>query len=388
MQRRTEPVQRKTILFGVTDASSLQLLGTLPALMAESGWSVHTVSSCGSLGDMTPPPNTQHHKIKMSRRPSLLSDLVAFVRWCLTLRAIRPDVVSIGTPKASLLGLTASWICGVPIRVYLLRGLRLETERSALRLVLQVAEFATSASATNVIAVSQSLAKAYTELQICNPTKITVLGMGSSHGVDLARFHPNRAQLPDLGFTWQKSSDHEKLPVLGFVGRFSDDKGANTLLTCRRNLLAQGIDHQFVMIGQIESARSVYLQLSDVGQPATWLGNIRNVEDYYQLFDVLLLPTKREGFPNVALEASASGIPVVTTTATGARDAVVDRETGLVVPVGDDAAFSRAVALLLRNKLFRQKLGRAGVLWVSKHYNSTMVERNHLNFYEKLLRES
>src|ERR1039458_7732921 len=64
--------------------------------------------------------------------------------------------------------------------------------------------------------------------------------------------------------------------------------------------------------------------------------------------DVMVLPTWREGFPNVVLEAAATGIPVVTTQSTGSRDSVVPEVTGLLIPPGYPEAISEAVLKLLR----------------------------------------
>ena len=97
-------------------------------------------------------------------------------------------------------------------------------------------------------------------------------------------------------------------------------------------------------------------------------GFVADTAPYYRAMDVLVLPTWREGFPNAVLEAAATGIPVVTTECTGARDAVVPEVTGLLIPPGYPEAIYEAVIKLLRDPERRQRMGRAARAWVLEHY--------------------
>ena len=103
--------------------------------------------------------------------------------------------------------------------------------------------------------------------------------------------------------------------------------------------------------------------------------------------DVLVLPTYREGFPTVLLEAAALGIPIVTTDATGACDAVLNGVTGLTVRVGDSEGLREAVARLLRDPALRETMGRAGRHWVSDHFSQQQVWQLQLKEYRRLARQ-
>jgi glycosyltransferase involved in cell wall biosynthesis len=89
--------------------------------------------------------------------------------------------------------------------------------------------------------------------------------------------------------------------------------------------------------------------------------------------DLMVLPTWREGFPNAILEAAATGIPVITTLSTGARDAVVPEVTGLLIPPGYPEAIVEAVLNLLRDPERRFSMGRAARAWVTEHYSEERV---------------
>ncbi len=377
----TVPVR---IVLGVTIAESLKLLGPLPQSLSDAGWEVHLVSNPVGETQVEIPTDVSLHSIPMVRRPSIAKDLLSLLRWIKLLSRVRPTIVSVGTPKASMLGIFAAWVLQVPRRVYVLRGLRLETTRGPSRWVLKFFERITAGCSTHVLAVSDSLASKYVELGLCAERKITVIGSGSSHGVNIARFssQPRRkveAKRAQLGLA-------PGLPVLGFVGRFSKDKGAEEILATRKELVKNGIDHEILVVGPVEDSPLVLEELNTLGRHVKHVGEVSNVEDFYPLMTLLLLPTKREGFPNVVLEAAAAGIPTVTTTATGAVDSVVQGKTGLLVDTGADRDFALAVRNLIRRPTKINELRIAACKRVHMDFDEREVIRALATYYTNLLR--
>jgi glycosyltransferase involved in cell wall biosynthesis len=102
--------------------------------------------------------------------------------------------------------------------------------------------------------------------------------------------------------------------------------------------------------------------------------------------DLMVLPTWREGFPNVVLEAAASALPVITTLCTGSRDSVVPEVTGLLIPPGYPEAISEAVLKLLRDPARLGRMGVAARAWVCKHYADDRVLSLATSFYTSLLK--
>ena len=257
----TPRTNRNTVLFGVTSSQSLKLLGDIPSAMVKLGWDVHVVS--GDISSNIPEvlSLTKLHHLPMVRNPSPVNDIISLVRWVFLLRTTKPRIVVIGTPKASLVGLFASFICKVPIRVYHLRGLRLQTASGLSRYLLTFFEFLTSKLATSVLAVSPSLKREYCLLGLSPPNKVIVLGLGSSHGVDIVRFNPlSRSSSGPLDAHIQRAVE-EGVPILGFVGRFSKDKGARELLHLKRVLFESQTRHILLVIGPLEDGEDILRQL-------------------------------------------------------------------------------------------------------------------------------
>lgn len=350
--------------------------------MLEQGWEVHI--ACDITGQEPHPDldGIQIHSLPMERNPSLLRDIVSFFLWYALLRQVRPHILAVGTPKASLLGLVSALLARVPLRVYQLRGLRLQTESGPKRWLLHILEKVTSQCATHIVAVSESLRSEYIRSNLSGKKNVTVLGFGSSHGVDTDYFHPDRWAdwvLPDQH---KIGARRTAVLTLGFVGRLSSDKGAEDLLWCHRILQERGIDHRLLIIGPNEADDAIQEQLKS--DYITVVGSVPNVAPYYSLIDLLVLPTRREGFPNVVLEAAASGIPTVTTSATGAIDSVLNDETGVIVPVGDREALASAVESLLLDHQLRRKYGQNARTWAITHFEAGSVTSSHANFLLEL----
>jgi len=370
------------IVLAVTVSQSIKLFGRLPYLLNENGWEVHVVSGPGSESKEFGDSKVLHHELLMKREPSLLRDVIALFRWVDLMRKINPDVLFVGTPKASFLALLAGKLTRVPSRVYGLWGLRLETTAGLGRKVLAEFERAASAAATDVLAVSRSLADKYLEFRLCKSTKILVIGKGSSHGVDTERFTP--AIFESTRPLAQKIGLAEGVPVLGFVGRFSRDKGADSLLATRMLLSEKNIDHELLVVGSVEGETDVLDKLNNFDRRIKHVGVVTDVERYFKLMDVLLLPTRREGFPNVVLEAAASGVPAVTTDATGAVDSVVNGVTGITVPLESSKYFSEAVFGLLCNPDSIKRLGSSARARAVADFGEAAVLSGIMEFLEKL----
>jgi glycosyltransferase involved in cell wall biosynthesis len=306
------------------------------------------------------------------------------VRLWRVLGACRPDVVEFSTPKAGLLGSLAAWMRRVPHRVYLLRGLKLETAHGVKRRILLAALRLAAACAHVVVCNSDSLRACALSLGVAPERKLVLLGPGSSHGVDTIRFSPGPTDVRErLGL-------RQCVPVIGFVGRLTRDKGVPELVEAFELIRIAEPSARLLLVGwfdESEDATDPALRARIAAHPGICCtGFVSETAPCYRAMDLLVLPTKREGFPNVVLEASACGIPVATTNATGARDSVRHEVTGLLIPPGSPEAIADAVLALLRNPMRCRQMGRAARAWVCEHFKTGRVLEHHVDFYAEMLR--
>jgi glycosyltransferase involved in cell wall biosynthesis len=270
-------------------------------------------------------------------------DLRVLSRLVRSLRALRPDVIVYATPKAGLLGGIAAWLLRIPVRVYQLWGLRFESVAGAQRYTLKMLERLTARASTHVVANSRSLADEASKHRIA--PNIDVLGPGSSHGVDVDRFSPEAEGIPDLDpATKAFLAAHTDGSIVIFVGRVHRDKGIDTLISALDLLRDSERSMRAIIIGRLESGElEAYLETAQQRLALHIVGWVDDTRPYLLAADVLCLPTLREGFPNVVLEAAAMRTPAVVSNATGAIDSVIDGVTGRVFPVGDARELARTI---------------------------------------------
>ena len=344
------------VLYGITvpESAATLLRGQL-TWFREQGWDVHLATSPGSLLDVVAErEKIVVHPLPMERETSPLRDLVALVRWIVLLVRLRPDVLNVGTPKAGLLGTIAGWLTRVPRRVYVMRGLRLEETSGLQRRILWLAERLTILLATDVVCVSHSLRDEARALGLLPRNHAVVIGHGSSNGVNPDRWRFDDADPVATRAGWGVRPDEL---VVGFVGRIAFAKGVQDLLRALGEL--DGLPVRGLLVGPVEdeALRSAITALGDrVVSRDGWTSDLDHV---YAAIDVLCLPTRKEGFPNVVLEAALAEVPAITTTATGSRDSVVPGVTGWLVEPGNVGQLADAIRTCAEDREGVRAAGRA-----------------------------
>jgi glycosyltransferase involved in cell wall biosynthesis len=196
-------------------------------------------------------------------------------------------------------------------------------------------------------------------------------------GVDCERFRPSPGE------------DPAAVPVVAFVGRLLRSKGAGDFVAAARRLRERGVEARFVLVGESDAGNPDAVPAGEIegwrkqGFVEVW-GFRDDVADVYRRSSIVCLPTVyREGVPTVLLEAAACGKPVVATDMPGCREAVADGDSGLLVPPGDVAALSEALAKLLADPSLRLRMGESGRRRAIERFDVRKVVAATLEVYRR-----
>lgn len=350
----------------------------------EQGCVVHTVSAPDPEADVL--YEREHvarvHSVPMSRSISPLADLRALWRLYRIFRREKFPLVHASTPKGGLLGMLAAWLARVPVRIFTYRGWPTSQKRGLKRSLLLLTDRISFACSTHATAIAHSLADELVAAGMVKRQKLRVIHHGSSNGIDARRFVRNgpAAQAPKRR-EWEIPADGI---VIGFVGRLVRDKGVVELAEAWQRIREKHPRAYLLLVGTPEP--------QDPPPPeiiATWEADERvrmpgwmnDVCPAYEAMDLLVLPTYREGFGNVLLEANCYELPVIASDISGCQDAVAPGVSGLLVTPRDPVALAEALDQLLGEAALRTRLGKQGRARVEADFQPADIWRGYWDLY-------
>jgi len=379
------------LIFAVNSAIALNFLQGQPEYFQEKGFDVTVLCPPRRRGEweVPRPSSVPVVEVPMEREIAPLRDFASLWRLCRTVRKLSPAVTNVGTPKAGLLGGLAAWLNRVPCRFYTLHGLRFETTKGLRRRLLINIERLTCRFAHRVVCVSNSVREKAIAYRLANAERLFVLGSGSCNGLDASRFAATPDKLRSAADLRRQLRIPAQAPVVLFVGRLTRDKGIPELVKAFSQLEEQFPELRLVLAGCFEDGDPLPVDIRravEVHPRVIFAGAVQNIDIYYAMADVVVLPSHREGLPTVVLEAQAAGKPVIGASATGIVDVVRHEETGLLFPIGDVAALSAAMARLITDQALAHRLAVAGQEQVIRNFGQEQIWEALYREYLAILR--
>lgn len=344
------------------DGSLRHLLLNQLRRFQEAGFSVYGLSALGPYVKDLEQAGIRHLAIPaFTRRMSLRDDLRALCQLARTMRRERFTIIHTHTVKGGLLGQYAALCARVPIRVHTIHGLYFPghmklNHRWAYvmmeRVTMRFSHYNFSQNPEDVQVAVQE--------RICPIDRIECIG----NGIDLTVFDPRRYSAErrrEIRGSLGLDDDHI---VVGMVGRFLVEKGYLEMFEAVQHIKRVAPSARFLFIGGLEPQKSDRLEPSlirqmHIDEVGRFLGFREDIVDLYAAMDVFVLPSHREGFPRVTMEASGMGLPCVATDIRGCRQTVEDGVTGHLVPVRDARRLAQALLDLIQDPSQRRRFGEA-----------------------------
>jgi glycosyltransferase involved in cell wall biosynthesis len=318
--------------------------------------------------------------LAIARNVSLVSDFSCLIKLIKIFLKQDFSAVHSVTPKAGLLAMLAAWIVCVPLRIHTFTGQVWVTKRGIKRFLLKRFDCLIAFLTTHNIGDSPSQRQFLIDEKVMCSTKSIVFAKGSISGVDVAKFKPNK-QVGD-SLRQQLNIPNEAMVFL-FIGRLTIDKGLLDLAQAFKYLNA--VSAYLLFVGPDEQNLQTEL-INIVGkdsQNVQFVGHTTTPETYMAAADVLCLPSYREGFGSVVIEAAAAGIPAIVSRIYGLTDAVIEGETGLLHEPHDINTIKSCMEKMMQNQTLRLKLGKQARARALEDFDSNQVTQEWVNFYRE-----
>lgn len=327
--------------------------------------------------------------VPMARKIAPFSDLKSLFELIRVFRKERPDMVHSITPKAGLLSMMAAKWTRVPVRIHTFTGLIFPYEKGWKRRLLMTTDRLTASCATHVIPEGVGIRDDLIRFRITRKP-LRVLGNGNVRGIDLSHYVRteklsrraadlrNIYDIPDDGFAFV------------FVGRLDRDKGIDELVQAFRMLEKEYPNVHLFLVGAeepegksiLDETKEIIAQDDHIHLSDGWQADVR---PWYAAADALVHPSRREGFPNVVIEAGAMGLASIVTDINGSREIVKDGQNGTIVPAQDPEALYGAMKDFLEHPEKVQEMA-AAARDLSKRYEQKYVRQCLDVFYREVLR--
>jgi glycosyltransferase involved in cell wall biosynthesis len=369
---------KKIIIISTVPISLAFLIKGLPKYLSRF-YDVKLVSSSSPLNhEISEYEGIKIKAIEMTRQITPIQDLKALYKLYKYISYENPNIVYTFTPKAGLLGMAASFLTRVPVRIHNVVGLPMMEANGVKLIVLKFIEKLTYFLSTKVFCNSFGLQKYINNNLTSLP--ITVVGQGSINGVDTEYFKNkhNKEEELEVKNTYNISKDDF---VITFIGRLVKDKGINELVESFIILLKKYPNLKLLLVGVYED--NLYKidketeQLINESNAIITAGFQQDTRKFLSITDLFTLPSYREGLSNALIEAGSFGVPLLATDIIGNNEVIENNVTGLLVKMKDVSSLTNGIEKFITDKKFYS--------YIKNNVRDEIIKKYNQNYFWKEL---
>ena len=324
--------------------------------------------------------------VKMQRQISPFNDLISLIKLYNVFRKEKPDIVHSITPKAGLLGMTAAYFAGVPIRIHTFTGLVFPTRTGIMQKILILMDKILCKFATNIYPEGEGVKQDLLNYRITNKP-LNVIANGNVNGLDLNFFDKNNfstQELDDLKI--RLNIDNEEF-IFIFVGRLVADKGINELVKAFIKISETNKNSKLLLVGPFEDdldpLEKSTLEVIKSNSSIISVGYQNDVRPYFAISNALVFPSYREGFPNVVMQAGAMNLPSIVSNINGCNEIIIPNENGIIIPVKNQEKLYDAMLEMISNEKAYLVMKNNARKLIESRYSQELVWKAILEEYKK-----
>ncbi len=323
--------------------------------------------------------------IPIKRKISPFTDLISFFKLFIFFRQRKFNAIVTVAPKAGLLGILAATLAGCRIRCHIFQGEVWANKHGVKKWLLKSLDKLMASFATHLLVVSQSERTVLIKEGVIEAEKSKVIGAGSICGVDTNRFHFDKKRRAELRAEIGVS---EQALLILYLGRVTKDKGVSDLAQAWNSLANRHSNLHLAIVGPDEgNLKAEITNLVSRGNAGKihFFGHTFHPEFWLTAADMLALPSYREGFGMVVIEAGSVGIPVVASRIYGISDAMIDGVTGLTHTPGNIPELERRLDKLIVTPSLRKQFGEAARTRVIREFEQEVVIDQYISYWESII---
>lgn len=328
-------------------------------------------------------PNVNFFNISIDRKKSFFSDLFALIALCRFFMSYKPDIVHSIMPKAGLLTAIAGFCCRVPVRIHTFTGQtwasKVGISRYFYYLIDRFINFLNTACLTD--SCSQSIFLLENKISAAGQP-LPVLSKGSLSGVDISRF--DLTKLGNAAIQLRTSLGLEKDDfVFSFIARKTRDKGAVDVLKAFSTVSTITKKSKLLFVGPDEDGEISRLHETnpELFENVIEVGHVSNHEVYLAITDALCLPSYREGFGSIVIDAAAMCVPTIGSRIPGLTDSIADKHTGVLFTAGNLDELVIHMLAFVDNPKMREDMGRSAKERVDEFFTADRLYAALKEFY-------
>ncbi len=377
----------KKICYVTTVASTIKafFVETLEALIGE-GYDITVICNCDEdIYDILP-ENVKFISVKMNRGIEIISSFKAIKTFYKIFKREQFDLIQYSSPNASFYAAIASFFAHIKIRIYHNMGfIGLSFTGIKKRVFLDMEKIICFLSHKVQFTSRENLEFALKN-KLVTKEKAYIVWNGSTGGVNLTRFNIKQRSYWSSEIRVRHKINREDF-VIGFIGRINKDKGINELLNAFKNLKCRE-NLKLLLVGTIDDMSGIDDELwkwANCEAEIILCGERMDVEKYYAAINVLVLPSYREGFGNVIIEAAAMGTPSIASNIPGPREIIINGKTGLLIEPRNENELCDRLEFVLNNKNLLSLMGEYACEIITQKYDSRILNEKILEDKRTLL---
>lgn len=377
------------ILLGISSSFCASFLKGQVRYLVANGYEVIIISGNGEeISLLAKEENARLYFVDFTKRINVFADLNCLFEIIKVLLKEKPTIVNAGNPKPGFLMMIACFLLGFNNRIFTLHGLVSDSRVGFTGTIIRWSEKITCLLARKIIVVSPTLLKHAIDLKLFTNKKGILIENGSCNGINLDTFSNNEATQKAKENLQKKLELPNSAFVIGFVGRLNKDKGMNLLFEAFNQLKLKYNNLYMLMAGPLEPEDAFdqqYIHQLTTDNHIFYLGKQKDLAAIYTMMDVFVLPSFREGLPNVLLEAAAMEIPMVASNINGCIDVVKHDVNGLLFKKGNVNELVTAIEKYILNPQLAKLHGSKGRAYISTHFSQQKIWDGQLNVYKLLM---